>query len=479
MTGLPPVAPSPPAVPPADAVAQDARAWLEVAAGCAEAGSATVGALRRSAVGWNGPAAASAADRARALRDQAVTVSDAGLAGAAAVARFAHRLRLLARERTRLLTEIDREASTLAHLALEPDARPDAPSVRLAAWERHERLMGDLTAWHHRHDEAADELVAALARPHPRGSHVELLDSAHRALLALDDSPAATATRRALREGDDTLLLDFDPAAFDGDGSVVIAHGDPSTADHVAVVVPGMTTDATSVGDVSAMAVAVAGAAARRAGRSTASIAWVGYDAPADGDLARGKLRPHDLPDIARVADERAAEVGGDELVRFVDGLADRDVTVVGHSYGATTAAHAAVDGMVADRLVLLGSPGAGADAVTADGLRLPTWVAAHDLDPVTWIGGTGPLGVDPAHHEFGAVRLPTDPVRAPHLDEIDEFVAIHAGYLAPGTASLDAVASVVVGERPTSVPARTASGAGLAADWLAGQAAYEVMSWR
>lgn len=482
MTGLPPVAPRPPSVTPPDVVIGAARAWLDASVSCATAGAGAGGALRRSAEAWVGSAATAAGRRAHELHSDAVVASDAGLAGVLAVAAFARALRRLAALRAALLARIDDETAALAHLALEPDARPDAPALRRAAWQRHRLLMHELHAWEEHRRSAEDELVAGLAglAVGTGSTHHVLLDAAHRALLVLDDSPAAEATRQALREGGaEALLLAFDPEAFNGDGAVVIAHGDPATADHLAVVVPGMTTDATSIREVGAMALAISGAASQHTRRTTSTIAWVGYDAPADHDLARGRLRPSDLPDIARVAGVRAADEGGEELLRFVDGLAGRDVTVIGHSYGSTTAAHAAVDGMAADRLVLLGSPGAGRGADDAADLRLPTWVAAHDLDPVTWIGGVGPLGVDPAHREFGATRLPTDPAPAPYLDEPGRFVGIHASYLTPGSTSLAAVTTVVTGGTPDTVPTRTTSGTRLAADWLAGQAAYELTSWR
>lgn len=410
--------------------------------------------------------------------------SDAGLTGVVAVAQFARALRRLGVSRSALRSRVDDETTTLAHLVHEPDTRPDASALRSAAWARHRGLLHDLEAWKAGWRQAEEELAAALAasttRPQHSATHHDLLDAAHRALLVLDDSAAADATRRALRDGGaETWLLDFDPAAYDGDGRVVVAYGDPTTADHLAVVVPGMTTDATAIREVGAMALAVAGAAASRAPRRTASVAWIGYDAPADGDLARGRLRVRDLRDVIRAGGDRAADEGGAELVRFTDGLPDRDVTVIGHSYGATTAAHAAADGMDADRLVLLGSPGAATGADDVSDLHLPTWVAAHDLDPVTWVGGTGPLGVDPAHADFGAVRLPTDPVDPPHLDQAERFVEIHASYLLPGSASVEAVAAVVVDSPPPTIPARTATGEGLAADWLRGQAAYELTSWR
>lgn len=484
MTGLPSPPAAPPPLPSVQLIVDAARAWLEACVACASAGDGAAGTMHRAGMAWRGAAATAAAHRSHALRAGAGAAGDAGLAGVVVVAHFAQALRRLGATRAALRARISDEASTLAGLAHEPDSRPDAPALRAAAWADHRDLLRDLAAWTARRCQAEDGLVAALApvatQARDDRTHHDLLDAAHRALLALDRSPAAEATRGALREGGSaTRLLDFDPAAFGGDGAVVIAYGDPATADHLAVVVPGMTTDATTIGAVGAMALAVSGAAAARAPRRTSTVAWIGYDAPADGDLARGRLPARDLPDVIRAAGDRAAEEGGAALVRFADGFPDSDVTVIGHSYGSTTAAHAAADGMDADRLVLLGSPGAGRGADEASDLRIPTWVGAHDLDPVTWVGGTGPLGVDPAHRDFGAMRLPTDPVAPPHLDEPGRFVEVHASYLAPGSASLEAVARVVVGESPPTVPPRTVRGSELAAAWLAGQAAYELTSWR
>ncbi len=449
------------------------------------AGVHTTRALHRARAGWSGPAADGATAHAALLDDRARAGTDAGLAGAAATALWAHALARLAEERSRLRSRCEAEALSLAALADLPDARSDAPALRAGAWRRHDEIATGWRAWLAAVRGAEDDLVTALRQP-AHGTHEQHLDAAQRALLTLDDSPAADAARAALAAGGpDAYLLDFDPAAFDGDGSAVIAYGAPSAADHVAIVVPGMTTDARAIGLVGSMALAVRGAAREHSTSDrTAAIAWIGYDAPADADLARGHLDPRDVADTIRVAGEEAAEAGGRALRDFVEESTrhDQDVTVIGHSYGSTTAAHAASDGLDADRLVLLGSPGTGVDQASA--LRLPTFVAASDLDPVTWIGSpdarhAGPLGTDPSTGAFGATRLPTDLPPAPHLDQAGAFVAIHAAYLAPGSRSLREVGAVVAGLPPDTVAPRTASGAGLAADWLLGQAAYELTSWR
>lgn len=484
MTGLPSLPEVPPALPLVRPLAAAARTWVEMARAVGSAGAHTPRVLPRPG-DWTGPAADSAAARAAQLSRHALEAADTGLAGATAVATWAHAVHHLTADRSRLRARSEAEALSLDNLAGLPDGRPDAPALRAGAWHRHDDLVRGWHDWRLAVRRAEDALVVALLTP-PEGTHEQHLDAAYRALLALDDSRAAGAARAALADGGtDAFLLDFDPAAFHGDGSAVIAYGAPSAADHVAVVVPGMTTDAIAIGEVGAMALAVRGAARERApGERTATVAWVGYDAPADDDLHHGRVDPRDLADTIRVAGPGAAEAGGAALRSFVEETTRhrQDVTVIGHSYGSTTAAQAAADGLDADRLVLLGSPGA--VARTAADLRVPTFVGADDLDPVTWIGRpdrhhTGPLGPDPAARGFGATRLPSGPSVPPHLDQPGAFVALHAGYLAPRSGTLAAVASVVTGRSPTTVPARTSTGAGLAADWLLGQTAYELTSWR
>lgn len=275
-----------------------------------------------------------------------------------------------------------------------------------------------------RHAEAAHEALArARSRADPRGG-----------------SPAVA------------LLWDYAPAAHRGDGAVAVSLGDLDAADHVAVLVPGLGTDAAAAPARAADAWRLVAAARGATDDSVAAVAWIGYDAPsrwAGGDL-----------DAWRVVDQRLARDGGAELARDLDGLLvargdDPHLSVVGHSYGATTAAHAAAGaGLPADDLVLLGSPGAG-PAGHADELRGPTgearvWVGSASSDLVTrvgdegWVGGPGTLGADPAAEEFGARRFRAEDAArdagvpwSPHQ---------HRGYLRPGGESLAAVALVVAG---------------------------------
>lgn len=99
---------------------------------------------------------------------------------------------------------------------------------------------------------------------------------------------------------------------------------------------------------------------------TSATIAWIGYNNHSDWD-------------IGQTVSESAAIDGGERLSQYVSGLqAAREsspsvMTVIGHSYGSTTAAHAASDyGLEVGNLVLVGSPGAGGGVDSAAELNVP-----------------------------------------------------------------------------------------------------------
>ena len=219
-------------------------------------------------------------------------------------------------------------------------------------------------------------------------------------------------------------VLGCDPA---GRGLAVVALGDPSTAAHVAVLVPGADIDLARIADDAdpsrrPMGWAVALAAA--AGDDVAVVVWVGYVTP-EGlslDAASGRL----------------ARAGAAALVRFVDDLpVAGSLTVVGHSYGAVVVALAARD-LPADDVVLLGSPGARAGTVADLGTTARVWAARAADDwigrvPAVRIGDLG-HGTDPTSPAFGARALPVGGASG------------HDGYFRPGSAALDGIAAVVRG---------------------------------
>lgn len=322
-------------------------------------------------------------------------------------------------------------------------ARPDvAPLVRrlarllddpaaLAAWwaglsrvqrqlltTEHPRLVGNAGGVPTRHRDRANRaaLQQDLDRLQQRDRN-ELTEVERRVLANAEHVRDALEDHGDLRDpsGDELLhLLGYDPSAFEGDGGVVVSIGDPDTADHVSVTVPGFTTETASlvghVEDLIDLYESARDSAYDGGGDSVAAVYWGDYDAPS-GFLG-------DPLDHLGVADDGRAEAGGERLADFLDGLeaADRGesahVTAVGHSYGSTTLGHALVDGADVDDAVLLGSPGV--PAGTAGGLGgAPIWVGSMDNDPISLLGqrGHGPvlpfgLGHDPADGAFGAHRF-------------------------------------------------------------------------
>jgi len=277
------------------------------------------------------------------------------------------------------------------------------------------------------------DLAALLATPTRTRAEQQRLATA-RAVAAQLAAVRAQVDPRTGRPTEAQLLV-YRPAAFAGEGRVALAVGDVDTADHVAVLVPGMGSSAgATLPRLTTDAARVRAAAGRRSGSAagTAVVAWVGYDAPS----------------LATVASPAAAHRGGRLLAADLLGLqAARAVpphlTVVGHSYGSTTVGLALRDHVTGvDDVVLLGSPGAGVERAAE--LQVPrghVFVGASSRDPVSYLDR---FGADPTHAAFGAVRFRAeDPARNPLMLDL----ADHSRYFAPGSESLAGVAAVVAGD--------------------------------
>jgi pimeloyl-ACP methyl ester carboxylesterase len=156
----------------------------------------------------------------------------------------------------------------------------------------------------------------------------------------------------------------------------------------------------------------------------------------------------YDAPELSNVASIAAARRGGrlltSDLRAFQAGrVAPPHLTVVGDSYGSTTAGSAlSRRSSGVDELVLVGSPGIGVER--ARELRVPSrhvFVGASSRDPVSYLDWFGP---DPAHERFGAIRFRAESAtRNPWLLDLDD----HTRYFDPGSESLSNVSRIVVGE--------------------------------
>lgn len=307
----------------------------------------------------------------------------------------------------------------------------------------------------------------------------------------------------------DAFVMAYQPHAFGGDGIAAVAYGDPDTADHTAVYVPGIMQDGTQIDENGLQALnlyqetaaSMAGEVPPRAG-SVSTIAWIGYDSP---NFNPESKMPWDLidsgGDVGHTVTEANAQAGGVALSQFVDGLNSTHtggdqphLTVIGHSYGSTTSSYAAAGGMEADSLVLIGSPGASEGVHHASDLNMPegqVFVGAADNDPVSWLGGEDGLfpgtwddslglGADPAQHDFGATVFAVDNGQEFHGTGLvtTGFMENHTNYFDDGNPALASMADVVSGNSDAVVDTggRTQEAHDYLYDWVGGEVQHHVV---
>ncbi len=164
----------------------------------------------------------------------------------------------------------------------------------------------------------------------------------------------------------------YEPAAYAGDGRVAVALGDLDTAEHIAVAVPGMGTEASKISTT--VSEVVFTAASTHSADDVAVLTWHGYDAPSLAVAGGSDDDPVDdagdwvseAGDLVHVVSLGRATRGASALAGDVSGLramrdADVHLTVIGNSYGSTLVAIAADEfDLAADDVILTGSPGAG-----------------------------------------------------------------------------------------------------------------------
>ncbi|MFF4651214.1 alpha/beta hydrolase [Streptomyces sp. NPDC001380] len=237
--------------------------------------------------------------------------------------------------------------------------------------------------------------------------------------------------------GKELYLLDYDPA---GDGQAVIAMGNPDTAAHTGVLVPGTNTTMDSVdGQLDRIGRLQNAATKQSRGEDVAMVMWLGYDAPeaSGGDLDAG------------VAGQGRAQDAAPDLRHFIAGTraaqGDRHghITVIGHSYGSTAvgAAAAGGHGLGADDIAVVGSPGMTVDH--ARDLHMDpshVWVGAASDDAIIDDFSDLSLGDNPAEEPFGGRNF-----------EVDTHG--HSGYWDQGSQSLANQGRIIAGRPPTEVP--------------------------
>jgi hypothetical protein len=252
---------------------------------------------------------------------------------------------------------------------------------------------------------------------------------------------AVQQTRQVLdqHDGRHRQLLVFDVSGRSA--RVAVSVGDVDRADHVGVVVPGFTTtvqhDFAGCDQLSAELADQASRAVTLVGdpREVAVVSWLAYDIPQSSDT---------LSSGHSVVLRQSAQAGARSLADFLRGVpAERHLTLVGHSYGSTTAGLAvAIGGTGVDDLVVLGSPGLGVEQAAT--LSMPVkhiHVLEAEDDPVADLGW---FGRDPSTMPE-VDRLATGAAQLPDGSAGSAAIG-HSRYLAPGTTSQWNVAAVVAG---------------------------------
>ncbi|MFD9100736.1 alpha/beta hydrolase [Streptomyces virginiae] len=249
---------------------------------------------------------------------------------------------------------------------------------------------------------------------------------------------------------------------FDGKdmGRAIVAIGNPDTADNVVTYVPGTFAELKSIdGDIGRAERLQAQAEATDPTKSTASIVWLGYDAPQG---------------IATDATEtKWADNAREPLGNFVQGLEEANhreggvnQTLLGHSYGSlvvgeTMSMH--VD-LPVDSAIMVGSPGVGVDhakdlnispdrvfAATADHdlINLAPPVARDPLSPKAWWDSfddhTIVHGTDPTTEDFGGQVFEVPDGKWPVEDW--EMMPAHSQYW--DDKPLRSLAGIVTGGKP------------------------------
>ncbi len=243
-----------------------------------------------------------------------------------------------------------------------------------------------------------------------------------------------------------------------------VAQGDVDHAKHIATLVPGIGTTVEGGLDTNLRDTRNLRQAAATQGNipleDVATVAWLGYDAPGEPNMANaGDITSREL-----------AEAGSDRLAGFMTGMhasrqygaGDAHMTLVGHSYGSTTSGIAAtkVKPGVIDDLALCGSPGMGTyDANDYHVDRNHLWVSGVPKgDSVQGIGAAGfrsvgHLGKNPMDADSGFTHLsddatgsskynPNAPASVPIKGNFDN----HSVYFDEGTETLQDFGRVVAG---------------------------------
>ncbi|MFJ9813677.1 alpha/beta hydrolase [Streptomyces sp. NPDC101151] len=251
----------------------------------------------------------------------------------------------------------------------------------------------------------------------------------------------------------EAYLLGFDPEGKGHDGKIILANGNPDTADHTAIYVPGTGTLLQDIEKDTKRGEALWREAGRYAqGQKVSTVTWFDYDAPL-------QAKPFDkggglLPEA--MSDEWAAK-GTPGLQHFLDGnlAAHRagsgnnpgHTTLIGHSYGTTLIGDAAKtrgwpEGpLPVDDVIAAGSPGMQVKHAADLGIRSDhVWaMKGGGDDELVRVGGKYLAGLGDDW------TIPTDPDFGANIMESD--AEDHGAFWDEGSTSLRNQGLVIAGQ--------------------------------
>lgn len=280
---------------------------------------------------------------------------------------------------------------------------------------------------------AIDSLAAQLDAGVGRAAHDSLQDQLH----------MLQQVQQSLQTGPSGLPRTLVSLDATGSGRAAIAIGDLSTADYVTYLVPGMfygvdqqfgawTTMADQFAEQQNLWLQ---ALTPGTAKTAATISWIGYQTPTLINVASTDL-------AAQGKDALAASLGGLDAAR----AGGRPyVTVIGHSYGSTTAMLALQnDGVTVDALAVVGSPGSPAQTASELDVRGDNvWVGAAPLD---YINQSGVFGSQPLSPSFGAHHFGVDGATDPVTGEQLSAALTHNDYFTVGGESFRNLTLIAIG---------------------------------
>ncbi|MEU6976029.1 alpha/beta hydrolase [Streptomyces sp. NPDC046371] len=302
-------------------------------------------------------------------------------------------------------------AETKAKYEAELAAMPPEPKPKLVAHGPRGGMVysKEWLDWHHTYEDRRGTLNDKLA-----------------GLNAIEDR---LEPRPGMPEG---YLLRFDGEK--DDGRVVLAVGNPDTADHTSVYVPGTKTKLETIdGDLSRSDALYKSAHRYDANASISTITWFDYNAP------------NDIPAATR---NHYGDAGAPTLRQFMGGLETAQggpekshTTLMGHSYGSTVTGMATKlgGGPIADDIIAVGSPGMQVKHASDLGVgKEHVWAVGGGWDDIIVRHGGRLVG----HGEGG--NIPTDEDFGASI--MESGAKDHGDFWEPGRASLRNQGAVIAG---------------------------------